>query len=534
MSQGNQLSVTVLEATGSSRGRKSIPLRGNLSLLGATIVVAILLIWFAHQVAVIGVQVREDFWAYWVAYRVDDIQNALVHSDALLRSAEEISSPGSATVGTPGPGLLDPPLNLHNLLERWRRLRPVYGQIIQAWVGDYDHPYPDRVEAMDYPPLRLLAVTLWTWHVQGEFPGLTRFPFRPQIFHDPATGKTRLVTDEVARPLLTSNTACTAVGALEIVLLVWIWVQRGAKFDGGGWGDPMLLLPVAALGICAVLSRYVNWSVYLPAPATGPIDERFTSLAWWLFVMLKFVSVVALARFLPSPFRGPVCGIVAATFFWLNPAIIIDSHGWPQWDPWIFPAFFGAAILVSVNGWFAAGVLIGIGCMFKGQILFAAPVLVLAPLIAGWPMRFLRIVVGMAMGAGICVWPWLVTSPFASSYIFATVFAAVMVVLLSFFHEPIAGYLREVLPWTMRRIRRKPSDEAAPEVLCWVVSAAVGIAMLCAALLVLRVWASRVGREMRADFIFRGDSRAALDHAAAVYCLLARGCVYDFTMADSV
>jgi hypothetical protein len=339
-------------------GRNLFLQGGRLPLVGVCFVVAVLLIWFAHRVAIIGVDVREDFWAYWAPYRVDDIQNALVHSDALLRSAEEISSPSSATIASSGPGLLDRPVNLHNLLERWRRLRPVYGQIIDAWVGDYDHPYPDRAEPMDYPPLRLLAVTLWTWHVQAEFRGLTRFPHPPQMFHDPTTGKTRLLTDEIARPLLTSNTACTAVGALEIFVLVWIWVRRGAKFDGAGWGDPMLLLPVAALGICAVLSRYLNWTMDIPNPATGPIDERFTSLSWWLFVALKFVSVVAIARFLPSPFRGPACGILAGTFFWLNPAIIIDSHGWPQWDPWSFPAFFwgghiGFGELVADGGGFA-------------------------------------------------------------------------------------------------------------------------------------------------------------------------------------
>jgi hypothetical protein len=72
-----------------------------------------------------------------------------------------------------------------------------------------------------------------------------------------------------------------------------------------------------------------------------------------------------------------------------------------------------------------------------------------------------------------------------------------MVVLLALFQEQIASYVREVLPWTMRRIRRRSSDEAAPEVVGWIISVAVAIAMLCAAALVLRAfgrlqWGGRI------------------------------------------
>ena len=68
---------------------------------------------------------------------------------------------------------------------------------------------------------------------------------------------------------------------------------------------------------------------------------------------------------------------------WCNPLLLIDSHAWPQWDVWILPIFLFAALLASLNRWMLAGMLLGIGCMFKGQMLLAGPVLILWPLFEG-------------------------------------------------------------------------------------------------------------------------------------------------------
>ena len=130
-----------------------------------------------------------------------------------------------------------------------------------------------------------------------------------------------------------------------------------------------------------------------------------------------------------------MCALVAATMAWLNPASILDSFGWPQWDVWLPPFFLVAAVFVTLNWWAAAGFVLGLGCMFKGQLLFVAPVLMLAPLLAGWPGRFMRLVAGMGASAGLVIWPWLVTNPQAMKWIFLAVTLAAFFCLLSLSRE---------------------------------------------------------------------------------------------------
>ncbi len=469
--------------------------RQNLLVSATWIIVIIFFGWYAHQIALVGLNARADLWDYWRPYRIEDIQNAMVHSDAVLRNAEQIADEDHAnlpadspTIAHPGPGLFDPPLNLQNFLDRWQRLRPVYSQIIRAWVRDYDTPYVDAAESMDYPPLRLLTMTLWTWRVQSEFPGLNRFPTRPRHFYDPSIGRNRLLTDDIAAPVLNLNTACTAIAAVTVLILVWIWVQRGDSANPGQWGDPLLLAPIVALLICTILRPHITWTINLPTDdPPQPIDQRVTSLAWWLFMILRFTSAVALARLLPSPFRAPVCGILAATFLWLNPTIILDSHGWPQWDTWILPFFFLSALLVSIDWWLTAGLLIGVGCMFKGQILFAAPVLIFSPLLAGWPIRCWRIITGTAVGAALAVWPWLVTTSFVAHYILGAIFAAAIIVLLSFFRRPITTHFHEIRQWMLRKVQRKPSTETPPTTRSWLIVTLCSVTILFAIILLLRI-----------------------------------------------
>ncbi len=88
----------------------------------------------------------------------------------------------------PGPGLFDSPLSGPIVVERWKRLRPLYGQILRGWVANYEH-LQSRVGdggnyGLDYPPLRLLVITFWTWDVQTKYPGLNNFPRTPRRMVD--------------------------------------------------------------------------------------------------------------------------------------------------------------------------------------------------------------------------------------------------------------------------------------------------------------------------------------------------------------
>jgi len=432
-------------------------------------VIAILLYW-AWRMVGLGIDLKQDFWVYSTPnHGIMDVNNALDNGGRVLREAESIAddderrkTPGQrrqeadqiaaghppATIAHPGPGLFDSPVNFQNFHDRWKHLKPVYGQILRGWVQTYEHLYRNDGPAgdfgMDYPPMRLLILSLWTWNVQTNYPGITAYPRTPRRVFNPDTNRSVVATMDIVQPLLKFNMLCEGVSALAIFVLVWLWMERrgpdrsaiGDPADSSSWpsrwGDPMLLAPVVIFGICTLLRPHVSWRMSLPHEAgVSLIDVRISSMGWWFFLLLRFLSVVCLARFLPRPFRAPMCAMVAATMAWLNPASMLDTFGWPQWDCWLPPFFLVAAVLLTLNWWIAAGILLGVGCMFKGQLLFVSPVLIICPLLAGWPGRFFRIATGFIAGAGMIVWPWLVTNASAGRWIFLTFTIAACFCLLS-------------------------------------------------------------------------------------------------------
>lgn len=452
--------------------------RENFLRLAGWVLVAGVLIFYSVHIARIGLDWRQSFWVYWAPeHAQDDIDNAMKNGDMVLREAENVAQADEnnkthdekaaeeklteagqppATIARPGPGLFDSPFSPRLFFQRWHRLRPVYGQIIRGWVQTYENLYhnnPDQDYDLDYPPMRLMAMTLWTWKVQSEFPGLTAFPHTPQRVFDPNRNQSVVATMDIAQPLLRVNAFCEGVTAVSIFLLVWLWMERrppAALLPAQcapdswrqRWGDPMLLAPVVIFAICAVFRSNVTWQWALSSPDNGQsslIDVRIVSLSWWLMLLLRILSAVCLARFLPRPYRAPMCAMVAATIAWLNPASILDSFGWPQWDTWLPPFFLVAAVLITLDFWVIAGIVLGVGCMFKGQLTFVAPVLWLCPLLAGWPGKFMRIVAGTAAGAGLIVWPWLVTNQDALKWIFFAVATAVFFCVLS----ALRGFLWE-------------------------------------------------------------------------------------------
>jgi hypothetical protein len=130
----------------------------------------------------------------------------------------------------------------------------------------------------------------------------------------------------------------------------------------------------------------------------------------WLALLALFITMIVCARNLPPIHRGWGCGLVAALLVWFDPITLIDTHVWPQWDVWILPVFVLAALAASLNCWLLAGVLVGIGCMAKGQLILAGPILVLWPLFGGRFGAALRVLSGFALGAALVVWPWILNS----------------------------------------------------------------------------------------------------------------------------
>ena len=116
---------------------------------------------------------------------------------------------------------------------------------------------------------------------------------------------------------------------------------------------------------------------------------------------------------LPQQHRGWICGLAAASAAWLEPSMILDAHGWPQWDVWILPFYLFAAFAALKDRWFWCGCLLAVGAMLKGQLLFVAPFFVFWPLWQkGW-LPTLRVLAGFVATTAFIVSPWLLRTPAA-------------------------------------------------------------------------------------------------------------------------
>jgi hypothetical protein len=233
-----------------------------------------------------------------------------------------------------------------------------------GYLSLYDQVRSDAYETdyrLDYPPLRLLAMSIWTKYVRREFPGV-------DDGHP-----------DGVEPLLYINLVCELSTALGIFFLVRFWVKRAA-------GETS--------------SRYLHQ--------------------------------------VPTEKRGWICGLAAATVAWFEPSMILDAHGWPQWDVWILPFFIFAALAASTRRWFWCGCLLAMGAMFKGQLLMVVPFFLFWPL---WQRRWeraLQFMAGFLSMVALLVSPWLLRSP--AAWLAVALFAAAPLLA-------IRGTFRQVAPW---------------------------------------------------------------------------------------
>ena len=104
-------------------------------------------------------------------------------------------------------------------------------------------------------------------------------------------------------------------------------------------------------------------------------------------------------------------GVAAAALLWLNPQLLASSWGRPAWEVWVLPAYLGAVLLGAEGWWLAAGAVVGVGIMLKGQVGVVAPVFVLWPLMTGNWRGALAWVAGFFGAAAVVVAPWMLTRP---------------------------------------------------------------------------------------------------------------------------
>ncbi len=106
-------------------------------------------------------------------------------------------------------------------------------------------------------------------------------------------------------------------------------------------------------------------------------------------------------------FASEALAMLAALLVWFNPALILNAHGWPQWEAWVLPYTLWAAYFALIDCWLFAGVLIAVGAMLKGQVLLFMPILPLWALFAWRWGALLRLASGFFAAAALLLSPWL-------------------------------------------------------------------------------------------------------------------------------
>jgi hypothetical protein len=206
--------------------------------------------------------------------------------------------------------------------------RPVrWKSFLNAYFGRYDavmSDLPDGNYQLDYPPARLLIMSLWVKSQKARF-----VPF----FSDPADEK-------FARPLLWINT----IAELLAATLAFFVVRQVLAREGDPWRN-------------------------------------------WL-------------------------GLAAGLLIWWNSAVLFDWL-WPQWDSWVLPFYLLAGWLALSRRWLFAGLCVGVGMTFKGQVVCTAALFALWPLFQGRWRAVLEVVVGAFGGLFVWVSPWLIRTPWA-------------------------------------------------------------------------------------------------------------------------
>jgi hypothetical protein len=178
-----------------------------------------------------------------------------------------------------------------------------------------------------------------------------------------------------------------------LIISIWVWDQT----DGGNPRPPAISLFGLRIGPGRLLPT--------PAEMAGPLLQVNTA-----FELAAMAGAFMLARAVLRRENVKWADFIAlgpALLLWFNPALLIDAHAWPQWEAWILPFWLWAGYFAVTRRWLAAGLCLGLGLMFKGQIFVTMGFFVLWPLFQ-WRLRsVLEVAVGILLGMMLCVWPWM-------------------------------------------------------------------------------------------------------------------------------
>jgi hypothetical protein len=149
-----------------------------------------------------------------------------------------------------------------------------------------------------------------------------------------------------------------------------------------------------------------NYNFTVPLLMANTIAELASCVLIFLLIRLWRRRECAAAKS-AGKLVGVWAGVAGALLFWFNPAIIWDGHCWPQWDVWPIPFFLTAVLLASLDTWFIAGICLAIGASLKGQLLLAAPVMLIWPLARGQLGSAFRLTSGFFLATLAIALPWM-------------------------------------------------------------------------------------------------------------------------------
>ena len=222
-------------------------------------------------------------------------------------------------------------------LSEGRRLSPEeepesWRAFARGYLGLYERVEAEAYENnyyLDYPPLRLLAMSIWAKEVRSKFPGAEDG------------------TPEYVEPLLKVNTFCELLTALGIFLLVRLVVQRASGATDSGLLHR--LPPVERGWVCGLLAGSVAWlepSLILDAHAWPQWD-------CWILPFYLFAALAAVTR------RWFLCGCLLALGAMFKGQLLFVAPFflfWPLWQKrWaraghVLAGFVATAALV-VSPW---------------------------------------------------------------------------------------------------------------------------------------------------------------------------------------
>jgi hypothetical protein len=236
------------------------------------------------------------------------------------------------------------------LVEGHRQLPRAQKDSWHVFVRGYLSLY-DRVEAeayeknyyLDYPPLRLLAMSIWAKSVRAKFPGAEDG------------------TPEYVEPLLVVNDIFELLTAIGIFLLVRLGVRRASGATDSGW---LHRLPAGQRGwMCGLFAAIVAWlepSLILDAHAWPQWDS-------WILPFYLFATLAALTR------RWFWCGCLIALGGMFKGQLLFVAPFFILWSLWQkrwaragrFLAGFIATVALVTSPWLlrnlpALGMVIGL------------------------------------------------------------------------------------------------------------------------------------------------------------------------------